>query len=108
MRVLLAIAVSFIARLKMGRAFVNVVDVALDNSYPTGGEALSARELGMQTVLTALPELAAGYVARYNQSTGKLMVYYGDNNNASDGPLIEVPNATDLSAVTVRMTVIGR
>jgi hypothetical protein len=37
-----------------------------------------------------------GYVLGFDKTTGKFKAYHGDNNNASDGPLVEVPDDTDL------------
>lgn len=73
----------------------------LDNSYATGGYALTAATLGF----TATPKLVvipnnSGYSFEYDYTNAKLKVFYADNNNASDGPQIEVPNTTDLSAIT--------
>lgn len=85
--------------------------LAFDNSYTTGGLAFTLASVG----LSALDELRlqppiTGYVPVWDGSTSapKVMAFYGDNNNAADGPLIEVPNATNLSTVTnVRFTAIG-
>lgn len=72
--------------------------VALDNSYPTNGEAVDID--GLEQVFHMSFGDASGYAPAFVRSTQKTKVYYGDNNNASDGPLIEVPNTTDLSALT--------
>lgn len=73
--------------------------LAFDSSYPTGGETLIKSQVGLQTI-DRMNIQAAGYVCQYDSANNKVLVYYGDNNNASDGPLIEVPNTTDLSALT--------
>lgn len=78
--------------------------IALDSSYPTAGEALTVPGMERVDVLLAQPGGAAasgaGYKPEWNESAQKLTMFYGDNNNASDGPAIEVPNTTDLSAIT--------
>lgn len=86
-----------------------IVDVDFDSSYPTGGESLTASDLGFAgTVDLLLAEPQSGYVFEYDRVNSKLLAYYGDNNNASDGPLIEVPNTTNLSTVTnVRVFAVG-
>lgn len=74
-----------------------------DTSYPTGGEALTIDNLGVRTLdALLLYPTNSGYVPVWDGSktAPKIMMFYGDNNNAADGPLIEVPNATDLSAQT--------
>lgn len=77
--------------------------VAFDSSYPTGGEALTAADLGFEDAAANLivhVPMKSGYMFEYDGTNAKIKAYYGDNNNASDGPLIEVPNTTDLSALT--------
>jgi hypothetical protein len=97
-----------------GRAGYKAVvkTVAFDSSYPntggTVGEPLSASDLGLSTALFVVAQPTAGYVFEYDYSASTLKAFYGDNNNASDGPLIQVPNTTDLSAVTgVRIFAVG-
>lgn len=84
--------------------------VTFDSSYATGGETFTPADFG----LTAITDVQAqpstvGYVAVWNRSTTapKLMAFYGDNNNASDGALIEVPNTTDISTSVHRIAVTG-
>lgn len=78
--------------------------IALDSSYPTGGESIDPaantrfEHLNAKGGGTAASGL--GYGFEWNKAAQKLVVTYGDNNNAADGPAIEVPNTTDLSAMT--------
>lgn len=85
--------------------------ISFDSSYPTGGESLTAADLGFEdnaANLIVLVPSKSGYVFEYDGANAKIKAYYGDNNNASDGPLIEVPNTTDLSAITdVRVIAFG-
>jgi hypothetical protein len=72
--------------------------IALDSSYPTGGEAI---DLGLnERVDFLVTSPSGGYVGLWDATNQKLLMYYGDNNNASDGALIQVPDTTDLSALT--------
>jgi hypothetical protein len=82
--------------------------VTFDASYPTGGEAFTARDAGLDN-LEQFTAAAAGYQLTWNRSASapKLLAYYGDNNNASDGPLIDVPNTTDLSTVVGTFRAVG-
>lgn len=41
----------------------------------------------------------AGYSYRYDKANDKIMVFYNDNNNAADGPAIEIPAAAYPAAV---------
>ena len=88
---------------------LNLVNLTFDDSYPTGGELLGPADLG-----TTYPPLfvfgvrdCAGYVFDWDRANQKLKVYYSDDNDSSDGPLIEVPNTTDLSTLSPIVLVIG-
>ena len=81
-----------------GTATLYVGTIAFDSSYPTGGEAIDLS--GNERVEYIQCNAQGGYVFVFEQNDQKLLAYYGDNNNAADGPLIEVPNTTDLSSLT--------
>lgn len=83
--------------------------VSLDNSYPTGGEAVDLLGLlGWTRLSMVVIPSKSGYVFEWDYTNNKIIVYYGDNNNAADGPLIEVPNTTDLSLLTqIRIGAVG-
>ncbi len=81
-----------------GTAFVYTGTFDWDNSYSTGGEAFDVT--GNERFDIVLTAAKGGYVGVWDAANQKLLAYYGDNNNASDGPLIQVPDTTDLSAVT--------
>lgn len=92
--------------------FADRISVPLDNSYPTGGYAFDvAFQQKVKATRKPLGFIAgdcAGYFPVYDPAAGKLKIYYIDNNNAADGPMIEVPNATDLSAITLNMVVLSQ
>lgn len=75
--------------------------IALDDSYPTGGEALDLTGNEKFDVLIAQSE--GGYVFSFNPSDQKLLAYRqkdpGDAGGA-DIALPQVANTTDLSALT--------
>lgn len=78
---------------------VVIADVTFDASYPTGGLALTPGQLGLKEITTVNDDGVGGRTFPYNRSTGKLMAFASTT---------EVANATNLSAVTTRLTVIGR
>lgn len=83
-----------------------LLNIDFDSSYPTGGEAIDISANERLAFVGAQP--TSGYVFQWDAANQKLLAYYGDNNNAADGPLIEVPNTTDLSSLTgVRARAIG-
>ncbi len=91
--------------------YADQISFAGDASYLTPGMALKdlyqAKAGDHRTPVAVIPGDCGGYVPVYIPSTGKLKVYYG-NFDASDGPLIEVPDATNLSGVTFNLVVLSQ
>ena len=86
-----------------GNKFTRTGSIAFDSSYPTGGEPLSKTALHLSENVTvdlfsANPK--SGYVFEYDYANSKLLVYYGDNNNENDSPLIQVPDEANLGSLT--------
>jgi hypothetical protein len=78
--------------------------IAFDSSYPTGGESIT---FGF-TPAVVIVESKAGYVFSYDYTNEKVLAYLADYDAAADGVLIQVGNATNLSALTdVRYVAIG-
>lgn len=72
--------------------------IALDSSYPTGGEAI---DLALNERIDVLIcENHTGYMFKWDASTQQLLVYRGDNTNAAAAPGVQVSNTVDLSALT--------
>lgn len=92
--------------------YVDQISFTGDASYLAGGMALKdlfqAAAVDSRLPIAIIAGACGGYVPVYVPSTGKLMVYWGDNNNASDGPLIEVPDTTDLHTITFNLTVLSQ
>lgn len=85
-----------------GDAKIAVVEVTLDDSYPTGGEAIA-----WATVLDAYRIIAVGvlnsssangYVPQWDVANSKVLMYEAGADGAA---LDEVANTTDLSAETI-------
>lgn len=94
-------------KFKCNNGYIVIADVVLDSSYPIGGEAISAKELGLEVIEFVNPSPASGYVFEFDHTNKKLKAFYADYDAAADGALIEVPDTTDLSAVTVRLVAFG-
>lgn len=82
---------------------LTVTSVALDASYPTGGYAITAAQLGLNSVAHTISSVSVagtgGIVhTHYTPSTGKLSCYTAT---------AEIANATDVSAETVEITAFG-
>jgi hypothetical protein len=85
-----------------------IVEVTLDSSYPTGGEAIDfPAALGWNS-LTGLVSVnstsATGYVPQWDSGNAKMLMYEA---GADAAALDEVANTTDLSAETMTCLVIG-
>jgi len=96
-------------RVGMGGEQERYFSAVLDN-YKTNGYDLSAlANYGFGTItFVRLPPTVIGYVPEYDYTNNYVKFYYGDNNNASDGPLIEVPdNDSGLNGSTLRFEVFG-
>lgn len=89
---------------KMLSHLAKFVDVTCDSSYATGGYSLTAADLGLQRIDFVDAGASGGYVPEYNYSTNKLLVRWSGGSGAV---LSQVTNATDLSAVTFRLYVLG-
>jgi hypothetical protein len=83
--------------------------VTFDNSYLTGGEPFTARDIGLNNIERVNVENSAGYQIAWNRSASAptLIVYQGDNANASPAPGVQVPNTTNLSAVVATFRAVG-
>jgi hypothetical protein len=77
---------------------VFVGTIALDSSYPTGGEAIDHADVERFDVLTVAG--GGGYIFEWDAPNQKLKLMIGDNNNAADAVAVEAANTTDVSALS--------
>lgn len=80
-----------------------VAQVTFDNSYPTGGEAITPAELQLSSVDFVVPttdSALADKLVYWNPSTAKLLVQVIST-------AAEAANASDQSALVVRVFVFG-
>lgn len=80
--------------------------VTFDSSYPTGGEAFVPAEFGLDRLDWLQVAGATGYLAVWDGSVTapKILLY---RQTAATGALVEVPNTTNVSTVTVRIRAVG-
>lgn len=97
-----------------GRRRWATVDITFDSSYSIGGEAITPATFGLLGIDGVLPFVARNPQATdlallgvWDSTNSKLILFWGDNNNAADAPLIEVPDTTDVSAYVARVVAIG-
>lgn len=77
-----------------------ITDVTFDSSYPTGGEAVTAGDLGFVTRVDHVQgnQATGGKSVAYDATNKKLLVFTGGT---------EATNASDQSGVTVRLRAAG-
>ena len=91
-------------RIQLGQSKVLVFGtVALDSSYPTGGEAIDPTGTGDYDVM--LIEPMGGVTLEWDKANVKVKAYWGNAGTASLLP--EVTATTDLSAVVAQFMAIA-
>ena len=106
----MGVSISVVDRISEGNRKVIVADVTMDSSYPTGGESMTAGDLGLQKVSMVQANPNAGYIPEYDHTNSKLKVYRQKdpaNAGGADIPLPEVGSTVDLSAVVFRVMATG-
>lgn len=107
----MAATVTILQRFKVDQLQGALVTWAWDATYPAGGEAATANQLGMSTVSAVIPVSSntAGYVYNWDSTNSKLQAYYGDYNNAADGPLIDIAvgDTAALTGIVTTLLVLG-
>lgn len=91
-----------------GNKRVKYRTITFDSSYPTGGESLTATDVGLRKIQSAIPEGAFvktdrtdGVTVHYSISQAKLLAY--QSTTGAPAKLVEVADTTDLSAYAGRV-----
>lgn len=101
----MAAAVSLIEQTVEGNKRVGVADVTFDNSYPTGGEAVTPSQFGLTNATYGICNVktVGGTVnvanVYYDRANKKLLVF--------DETPAEAANAADLSTLVVQVKMFG-
>lgn len=132
----MAATVAVKQRTKFAGLFAVIADITLDSSYPTGGEALTPNQFGLNTFSFVLPAPAAGYAFEFDHANKKMKAFVpvsvtaGDTASGADNAILkgggettalevsgtgtafqlvmaEVANASDMEDVVVRVLAIG-
>jgi len=83
-----------------------VFEITFDSSYPTGGESMTAADIGFSKIeFITFAGGDGGYVFDYDFANSKVIVYRSAGSAAALG---QVPNTTNLSAITTRAMAWGR
>lgn len=70
----MGLSIKSIKKLKGGNFYQQVSEITFDNSYPTGGESLTPRELGLNVIDFMEIESAGGYMFQYDHANQKIKV----------------------------------
>jgi hypothetical protein len=104
-----ALSFSEVKKGVVGDLKYSITNVTFDSSYPTGGEAVTVADFGFtHDILHLNCAPGGGIVFEFDDTNTKILAFWGDNNNAADGPLVEVPNTTDLSTKVTRVFALGK
>jgi hypothetical protein len=89
-----------------GATVVTAGFVTFDNSYPTGGEAVTASLFGLDTIYAILPLHSdeAGVTAEWDRTNSKIILNDEDNTSGIEA---EFANAGDASGVVLPVLVLG-
>ena len=88
-----------------GASKFTIKRIQFDSSYASGGESLTAANLGMTAIHIVIAQAEdSGYVAQYDYTNSTLALYEA---GADAAALDEVANTTDVSAVYVRVLAYG-
>lgn len=94
-----------------GRLRVAIRTVTFDDSYPTGGESLTAADVGMAEIVgvIVLPDHSPAYSVTYDYANGKLVVsgVQQDADAATTDPFDEEDDTADLDTLVCRVIVLG-
>lgn len=108
-----AVTVAIDKKTVWGDTRVTIARITFDSSYPTGGESLTAANLGLTTLYAVMPMSKDGYTFQYDLGNSKLLAYSIPDTTTGDFtgylPLYQVANTTDLSGVdSVTVIAVGK
>lgn len=107
----MALTVSVVKRNVSGNARNVIATITFDASYLTGGESLTAADLGLTTITHLSSETAAAaagttaVVTKYDYTNAKLQAFW--TGGVVSTALAQVTSTTDLSAYVCRVRVTG-
>lgn len=106
----MALSFAVRANYKLGNRTQKVVDVTFDNSYPTGGEAVTAANFGLRKIdnIICNPALSSdkttAVMVGFDATNSKLVTY---ESGASGAVMPEKGNTESLASYVARVVVTG-
>jgi hypothetical protein len=86
---------------------VRVARVTFDDAYASGGESLTAAQLGFEYLAYVLAEPVGGYTFTYDYAAQKLKAFWVDT--TVDGAVQSaVATNTDMALIETRVLAVGR
>ncbi|MCB7129662.1 MAG: hypothetical protein J3T61_09010 [Candidatus Brocadiales bacterium] len=91
------------------KSLITVTKVTFDSSYPTGGEAIVAANLGLTTLrevlaVQTIAPVVADFTVRWDRANSKLFISEEDG---TSGINAQAGSASDMSAIIALITAIG-
>lgn len=96
----MALTFSVVDSMVEGNKRVVTADVTFDNSYLTGGEPVTPAALGLSSILFVHAGTKTNYMIQFDAAAVKLLAFI-----SSTG--LQVANAVDLSALSIRVRFVG-
>lgn len=92
-----------------GDRLLHVHKITFDSSYPTGGEPLTAADLGWSDNASLLDVVALSgpYTFQYDAANAKILAYWVDT-TVDGAAMAEVVNTTNLSTVSTYVLSFGK
>lgn len=95
----MALVVTRLQRLAQDADVQVLCSLAFDSSYPTGGEVITANDVGLNRVRAAIIPGYKGYTFEWDPTNLKVLVYWVDT-TIDGSPMLEVADTTTLVAIT--------
>ena len=105
----MTVTYTVVASWRLGNRRFRRVTAAFDGgNYAGGGIAITAADCDLADSIDTMVEEGkkVGYSHWYDRANGMIEIWYGDNNNAADGPLVENAAAA-MTVHTASFLVIG-
>lgn len=96
----MALTITPVSNNVVGAQRLNVINVAFDDSYPTGGEAITPADMGMRARIDAVVPMASSpYIVEFDTAASKLVAYTALGT--------EVTDTGNLTSLSVNVIAIG-
>jgi hypothetical protein len=76
---------------------MHVYNLAFDDAYPTGGEAVTADQVGLGRIDEAFIPPAGGFTFEWDQANSKVLAYWVDT-TVDGAAMAQVTDTTDINA----------